>query len=125
MAVAAGCGHDDSPTRPVVATFEVAGVETFTIELDTHELQEHARQRLTGEEVAAIPNGVVEREDAGVNGPWSGHIDPSTLEFADFTTEVCDGLPSDVEAGLITSDRYCRWQATVVSVDDVTTFRGP
>ena len=32
------------------------------------------------------------------------------------TTEVCDGLPSDVEANVITFDRYCPWQAEVIDV---------
>ncbi len=29
------------------------------------------------------------------------------------TTGVCDGLPSGVERGAITSDRYCPWPAEV------------
>jgi hypothetical protein len=101
-----------------VATFEVAGTETFAIELTTPELVEHARQLLAGEEVAAIPNGIVVRDDGGVNGPWTWHIDPASLEFADMTTEVCDGLPSHVEEGTVTSDRYCPWSATVIAVEE-------
>jgi hypothetical protein len=31
--------------------------------------------------------------------------------------EVCDGLPSDVEEMVLTSDRYCPWGAEVVSVE--------
>jgi hypothetical protein len=33
------------------------------------------------------------------------------------TIEVCDGKPSDVEAGTITSDRFCPWSAEVVAVE--------
>ena len=51
------------------------------------------------------------RDDPGVNAPWSWHIDPATLEFADMTIEVCDGLPSYVEDGTVTSDQYCPWSA--------------
>ena len=57
------------------------------------------------------------RDSAGVNAPWSWHIDPSTLEFADQTIEVCDGLPSYVEDGTVTSDYYCPWSAKIVSID--------
>ena len=32
--------------------------------------------------------------------------------------EVCDGLPSDVEQGLITSDHYCPWTAEVIAIDE-------
>jgi hypothetical protein len=99
-----------------VATFQVVD-ETYKIELTTPELQQHARDLLAGEDVAGIPNGVVVRDDPGVNAPWSWHIDPATLEFADNTTEVCDGLPSYVEDGTVTSDRYCPWSAEIVGID--------
>jgi hypothetical protein len=99
-----------------VATFQVVD-ETYKIELTTPELQQHARDLLAGEDVAGIPNGVVVRDDPGVNAPWSWHIDPSTLEFADMTIEVCDGLPSHVEDETVTSDRYCPWSAEIVSID--------
>jgi hypothetical protein len=99
-----------------VATFQVVD-ETYKIELTTPELQQHARDLLARENVASIPNGVVVRDDAGVNAPWSWHIDPATLEFADMTIEVCDGLPSYVEDEIVTSDRYCPWSAEIVSID--------
>lgn len=103
--------------EPVVATFEVAGDETYKVELATPELIEHAQQLLAGEQVAAIPNGTVVRDDPGVNEPWSWHIDPSTLAFADATIEVCDGLPSYVEDGTVTSDQYCPWSAKIIGID--------
>jgi hypothetical protein len=99
-----------------VATFQVVD-ETYKIELTTPELQQHARDLLNGEDVSAIPNGKVVRDGGGVNEPWSWHIDPSTLEFADQTTEVCDGLPSYVEDEIVTSDYYCPWSAKIVSID--------
>lgn len=102
--------------RNVIATFQVVG-EQYKIELATPELVAHAEALLAGEAVASIPNGVVVRDDPGVNAPWSWHIDPATLEFADMTIEVCDGLPSHVEDGVVTSDRYCPWSAELVSID--------
>lgn len=107
----------DAPDHPV-ATIEVAGTETYKISLDTPELVEHARELLAGGQEGRIPNGVVVRDSAGVNAPWTWHIDPATLEWADLTTEVCDGLPSDVEEALITSDRYCPWSAVVIAIDE-------
>jgi hypothetical protein len=38
------------------------------------------------------------------------------VAFVDFSIEVCDGLPSDVESGALTSDRYCPWSARVVEM---------
>ena len=103
--------------RPVVATFEVAGGETYKIELATPELIGHAEALLAGEDVAAIPLGTVVRDDPGPNAPWSWHIDPETLEFADQTIEVCDGLPSFVEDRTVTSEQFCPWSAEIVAID--------
>jgi hypothetical protein len=100
-----------------VATFEVAGVETYKIELDTPALVKHAEQLLKGENVAAIPLGRVVRDSPGVNKPWSWHIDPKTLQFAQVTIEVCDGLPSYVEDRTVTSPDYCPWSAKVIKID--------
>jgi hypothetical protein len=103
-------------TQNPVATVEVVD-QTYKIELATPELVEHARQLLDGDDVASIPNGLIVRDDAGVNAPWSWHIDPASLEFADATTEVCDGLPEYVEDGTLTSPYYCPWSAKIVSID--------
>jgi len=112
-----GCAPQGASV-PSVATFRVVD-EEFRIELVTPELVAHAEALLRGEDVAAIPNGLVVRDDPSVNAPWSWHIDPDDVEFADMTTEVCDGLPSFVEDGTVTSDRYCPWSAEIVSLEPV------
>jgi hypothetical protein len=109
----AGCGA--SPAVPSIATFEIEG-QRFKIELVSPELVRHATRLLSGEEVAPIPLGRIVRDSPSVNAPWSWHIDPATLEFADFTTEVCDGLPEFVEDGTLTGDTYCPWLAKVIEV---------
>ncbi len=105
-------------TGPTVVTFEVAGYadETYKIELATPELIEHVKQIMAGDEVALIPNGLVVRDDPSVNAPWSWHIDPASLDFADVTTEVCDGLPSYVEDGTVTSPYFCPWVTKVIDL---------
>ena len=52
-----------------------------------------AQKLLAGQEAPRIPNGLVVRGDPSVNTGWRWHIDPATFEFADVTTEVCDGKP--------------------------------
>lgn len=114
-----GCAPAASKPPPLshpIAVFQVAGDETYRIELITPELVKHAEQLLDGDEVAAIPLGKVVRTP-GVNAPWSWHIDPTTLEFADVTVEVCDGLPSYVEDRTVTSPDYCPWSAKVVKIE--------
>ncbi len=115
LTAAAGCAAGSSDAVPSVATFEVEG-QTFRIELVTPELVAHAEALLAGDEVPAIPVGRIVRDDPSVNEPWSWHIDPQTVEFADFTTEVCDGLPEYVEDGTLTSDTYCPWGADITDV---------
>jgi hypothetical protein len=129
MAAAACAGASTSPSlapsRPstpsapsggVVVTFRV-GAEQFRIELTDPADIDIARKLLAGEEAPGIPNGVVVRGDPSVNTGYSWHIDPASVEFADVTTEVCDGLPSDVEANQITSDRFCPWNAKVIGIE--------
>jgi hypothetical protein len=65
-----------------------------------------------------IPNGRIVRDgDGGVNTGYSWHIDPSDIELVDLAIEVCDGLPSHVEDGTLSGDRYCPWSAEVMSID--------
>ncbi|HWL01804.1 MAG TPA: hypothetical protein VNQ52_05450 [Microbacteriaceae bacterium] len=98
-----------------VATIRVVD-ETYRIELANPEVLEIAEQLLAKEIPPMIPNGLVVRGDPGPNAPWSWHIDPASLEWADMTTEVCDGLPSFVEDGTVTSEWYCPWSAEVIAI---------
>ena len=110
-----GSGAPPSPGAAVVVTFDVVGEERFKVLLTDAADIEVANRLFAGEDVASIPNGLVVRE-TGVNEGWSWSLDPSDFEFADVTIEVCDGVPSDVEAGLVTSDRYCPWSAIIVDI---------
>jgi len=101
----------------VVVTFLVADREEYKIQLTDPADIEIAQKLLAGEAAPSIPNGIIVRGDAGVNAGYSWHIDPDTVDFADMTTEVCDGLPSDVEQGILTSDYYCPWSAVVIAID--------
>ncbi len=102
---------------PTVVTFEVADQGTYKVELITPEQIEHVKDLMAGSEEGRIPVGTIVRDDASVNAPWSWHIDPKTLEFADQTTEVCDGLPEYVEDRTLTSDIYCPWSAVPIKLE--------
>jgi hypothetical protein len=122
-AAVAGCGPGGSASPsggPVVATFEVAGDERYRVLLTDPVDVEIARRLLAGEDAPSIPNGRVLRGETGVNEGYSWSLDPADIDFADVTIEVCDGLPSDVEAGVVTSDRYCPWSAVVIAIDPAT-----
>ena len=113
------CGSSNNEeSKGAVVTFLVAGSEQYKIEITDPANLATARDLLAGNEDPKIPNGIVVRDDPGVNEGYSWHIDPDSLEFADMTTEVCDGLPSDVENGIITSEYYCPWSAEVIAIDE-------
>jgi len=116
--VLAACGGGSTSgdaNAPVVVTFEVVD-ERFKVLLTEPADIATARRLLAGEDVPSIPNGRVVRE-TGVNEGYSWSIDPNDIEFADVTIEVCDGLPSDVEMGVVSGDRYCPWSAVVIGVE--------
>jgi hypothetical protein len=120
LLVAAACTNPPPPSAPVAdvtVTFLVADRETYRIRLTDPADIEIARQLLAGEVDPKIPNGIVVRGDSDVNIDYTWHIDPDSVEFVDFTTEVCDGLPSDVEQGIITSEYYCPWAAEVIAIE--------
>lgn len=103
----------------VTVTFRVAQQEEYKIRLIDPADIAIARQLLNGKAAPGISNGVVVRGDSNVNTGYTRHIDPDSVDFADVTTEVCDGLPSDIEQGIITSEYYCPWAAEVIAIEDV------
>ncbi len=102
---------------PTIVTFQVAHQSTYKIELTTPEQIQHVKDLMAGLRKGTIPLGTIVRDDAGVNAPWSWHIDPKTLQFADQTIEVCDGLPEHVQDGTLTSDTYCPWSAIPIKLE--------
>lgn len=116
-------GQSSEPSQPaeadgVVVTIRTAGDEEYRILLTDPEDVAVAQALLAGEEGPRIPNGVIVRGgDGGVNVGYSWHIDPETVQFAEFTVELCDGRPSFVEDGTLTGERFCPWSAEVVAVE--------
>ena len=102
----------------VVVTFRVADAEEYRILLTDPEDIAVAERLLAGEEAPRIPNGVIVRGgNGGVNTGYSWHIDPDSVEFAEMTIELCDGLPSYVENGSLSGERFCPWSAEVISIE--------
>lgn len=115
LAACNATGGSPDPNAPVVVTFEVVD-ERFKVLLTDPSDIATARRLLAGEDVPSIPDGRIVHE-TGVNQGYSWSLDPNDIEFADVTVEDCDGLPSDVETGVVSGDRYCPWAATVIGMD--------
>jgi hypothetical protein len=115
--VAVACGEDGptSPSRGALVTFQVAG-ETFRVHLLDERQIDAAHEAANGGR-ARIPNGRV-RAGTSVNVGWSWHLED--VEFAELTTEVCDGRPSDVEREGVAfgGGRFCPWTARVISIQE-------
>lgn len=115
--VCLACGGDGptSPSRGAVVTFRVVD-ETFRVHLLDERQIAAAHQAANGGR-ARIPNGRV-ATGTGVNRGWSWHLED--VEFAELTTEVCDGRPSDVEREGVSfgGGRFCPWTARVIDIEE-------
>lgn len=108
------CGPSDADGP--IAVIEVSG-EVYRIALTTPDALAGARALLAGTSAAAIPNGTVVYGDPGPNAPWSWHIDPATLGWAEMTTEVCDGRPTQLQDGVFTYASFCPWSAVLLGIE--------
>ncbi|MEM0475151.1 MAG: hypothetical protein QXS11_07660 [Zestosphaera sp.] len=98
-------------------TIDVNG-EKFKVVVKNSFVAEELRKILRGERFGIVI-GELRRGDGGFNKPWSWHLDPDTVEVADATIELCDGMPSFVESELEywlnVVKRYCPWNTKVIA----------
>lgn len=128
--LASGACGDDNPADPgngleggVLATFAVEG-ETFRVWTDNALAIADLRALEAGIGHATIPNARLLRGPGrgDHNAPYSWHMDPSDLEMAELTIEVCSALPSHVEANVDewvdVVGQYCPWSAVLTELED-------
>jgi hypothetical protein len=78
-----------------------------------HQITDHGRPRpkpSVGE--ARWVLGAPRRGDGGFNAPWTWHIDPASVSFAEVTIEACQTTASAVEEDLeywIGFGQVCIW----------------
>ena len=108
-------GTPTDPSSGAVVTFSVVN-ETFRVLLTDAEQIAAARVAQNGGS-ARIPNGRI-APGAQVNIGWSWHLENVT--FAEFTIELCDGRPSDVERQGIGfgGGRFCPWTARILAIEE-------
>ena len=56
--------------------------------------------------------GTLRRGDGGFNGPWTWHIDPASVTFAEVTIEACQTVASAIDDDLdywINFGQVCIW----------------
>lgn len=108
-------------TGGILVTFDVEG-EEYKIFVENEETIADILAVERGESQAKIPSGKIIGEPVFYNEPWSWHIDPVDIHMAEFTIELCDGLPSYIEDDLDywvnTVGRFCPWSAEIVEIRD-------
>ena len=110
LVLLAGCSDPDA----LEADFVVAvGSERFVMRARDPETIRLARAQLTGQG-RAFPIGPLSTGDGGFNAPWSGHLVPDAVRLTEAAIEVCDGLPSYVEAHRADFPTYCPWSGRIV-----------
>lgn len=106
----------------ILVTFNVEG-EEYRIFVENEATIADILAVERGESQAKIPSGKIIGEPVFYNAPWSWHIDPVDVHMAEFTIEVCSGLPSHVEDNLDywvnTVGRFCPWSAEIVKIQDL------
>ena len=107
----------------VLATFTV-GTTEFCIFVTNPDTIDELLRLQQGESQANIPNGLLKRGPGkGLhNAPWSWHLDPEKTSMAEFTIEVCDGIPEfveeDLDYWLNSVGQYCPWSAQLKEIED-------
>jgi len=107
----------------ILATFKVEG-EEFNVWITNVQTVQQILDLRDGKSQANIPNGplLAGPGEGTHNEPWNWHLDPDATAMAENTIEVCDGLPSFVEANLNewinNVGQYCPWSAALVKVED-------
>jgi hypothetical protein len=102
--------------KAIVGTFNVVDAETFKVKFTDPADIERAKVVLAGDE-NPHPIGRIVYGKSDINAPWSWHL--AEAGWADVSTEVCDGLPSDVEERKLTSEYFCPWGAKLVKIEEI------
>ena len=124
LAALAGLSGCHSASEPVTAYFKLAGAteaDTFVIALTDPAVIAEARAQAGGQEPSKHVTGLVIAEAGPYNAPWSFHLDPASISFAEMSIEVCDAATSYVEEHLaevggafLPGGRWCPWSSRVI-----------
>ncbi|MGH9934797.1 MAG: hypothetical protein ACREAM_01045, partial [Blastocatellia bacterium] len=96
--------------------------DLFVIKLTDPVKIQKARDILSGKEKdARHVSGLIVKQPACYNAPWSYHLDPQSIEFFSFAIEVCDGAMGYIEShldevggALLPGNRWCSWGSRLV-----------
>jgi hypothetical protein len=106
------------PVGGLYATFKV-GAESYNQHITNPEAINDAIALWRGKSNKRIPIGALQCGCQGWNCGWHFSVDPTTIQFAAVTIELCDGTPSYVDAHCASfGSSYCPWGAKLVELRD-------
>ena len=124
LTMLAGLSGCHSASEPGTTYFKLAGAtdaDTFVIALTDPAVIAEARAQANGHEPSKHVTGLVIAEAVPYNAPWSFHLDPASISFAEMSIEVCDAATSYVEEHLeevggafLPGRRWCPWSSRVI-----------
>jgi hypothetical protein len=124
LTMLAGLSGCHSASEPGTTYFKLAGAtdaDTFVIALTDPAVIAEARAQANGHEPSKHVTGLVITEAVSYNAPWSFHLDPASISFAEMSIEVCDAATSYVEEHLeevggafLPGRRWCPWSSRVI-----------
>ena len=97
--------------------------KTFVIELVDEERIKEARSLLkeTNDKASKHVKGKVVIAPVGYNSPWSWHLNPTTISFAEADIEVCDSTIvyleehlDEVGGAYLPHNNFCPWSSRVI-----------
>jgi uncharacterized protein (TIGR03437 family) len=96
--------------------------DLFVIKLTDPAKIQKARDILSGKETdRRHVSGLIVKEPACYNAPWSYHLDPQSIDFFHSAIEVCDGAMGYIEShlakvggDLLPGNRWCSWGSRLV-----------
>lgn len=121
LAFLSSCDSNSMDQAPEVTTYIIqVDEETFRVQINDTAVVAEAEQLLQSGVERNI-NGPLRAGDGVFNAPFSWHLDPDSVHFADTTIELCDGIPSmvekDLDYWLNTVQVFCPWAVKVVGKD--------
>jgi hypothetical protein len=117
-----GAPDQDLPSQAYFQFHYPPDPETFIVELDDPALISAARAILAGDQPNRAVMGVIRKQPAPYNHPWSFHLDPASIRFFTNAIEVCDASIAYVEAHLdevcgafLPGCEWCPWGARLTT----------
>lgn len=88
--------------------------ETFIFKLTDPQRIQEAREILANGSPKFV-SGTIIKQPAYYNSPWSYHLDPKSISFADFAVEVCDASIRYIEDNRDAAyPAWCPWQSRLI-----------